>query len=75
MNVLPEYQLFITTHCDSCNKVIAHLKNENISVITVNTDEENYNLPYPLMMFPALVKEKKLIGYGFNDIINHLKKI
>ena len=45
---------------------------EDTFIVPPNIDEEDYQLPFKLMILPALIKEKKLIGYGFNDITKHL---
>ena len=68
-----KYQLFISTACCGCDQILGHLKKENISVTTVNIDSEETNLPFSLTILPALVKEKKLISYGVDDILQHLK--
>jgi len=70
-----EYQLFISDKCCCCDKILNHLKKENISITTINVDNEGINLPFSLTILPALVREKKLIGYGVDDIIKRLKSI
>ena len=68
------YQLYISNNCGGCNKVVSLLKREKITVPTINVDDENYSSSFPLLIFPALVKNDKVISYGAKDIINHLKK-
>jgi len=67
------YQLFVSNRCTCCDKILSYLKDEKIIIPTTNVDIEEYNLPFSLTIFPALVKEKQLISYGCDDIINHLK--
>ena len=74
MTFSSKYQLFISDKCCCCDTIIDHLKKENISIETINITTEDYELPFSLLIFPALVKEKKLICYGTDDIIKYLKK-
>ncbi len=69
-----KYQLFISNKCCGCDQILGHLKKENISVTTINIDNEEINLPFSLTILPALVKENKLISYGVDDIIQQLKR-
>lgn len=69
-----KYQLFVSNKCCCCDKILSHLKKENITITTINIDNEAVNLPFSLTILPALVKEKKLISYGFDDIITQLKR-
>ncbi len=73
--MLPEnkYQLFISNKCTCCDKILMYLKREKITVKTINIDEEDYNLPFSLIIIPALVQEKRLVGYGADDIMSFLK--
>ena len=70
---LNSYQLYVSNKCCSCDKVLAHLEYEKISIPTINVDSDEYHLPFTLTIFPALVKEKKLVGYGVDDIISCLE--
>ena len=74
MSTKAKYQLFISTKCSCCNKIIAYLENKKIIIPITNIDTEEYDLPFKLMILPALVKEKKLLGYGCDDIIYHLER-
>lgn len=67
------YELYISNRCLSCTKLTEYLKKHRINVKTINIDEEKYNLPFSLMILPALIKGKKLIGYGYKDIITRLE--
>lgn len=69
------YQLYISNQCTCCVKTLNYLSSKKIKIETVNIDEEDYQLPFKLMILPALIKEKKLIGYGFNDITKHLNLV
>ena len=73
MTPLSQYQLFVRTKCSCCDKILNHLDSKKIAIPTINIDNENYSLPFKLMILPALVKEKKLIGYGCDDIITYLE--
>ena len=68
-----KYQLFVSSKCSCCDKVLNLLRKENISVPIINIDEKETGLPFSITILPALVKEKKLIGYGCDDIINQLQ--
>ncbi len=70
--MLSNYRLYVSNNCGGCRKVLMLLNQENISVKTINVDHENYTLPFPLLVFPALIKNEKLVGYGAKDIIAHL---
>ena len=72
MNVLEKYQLYISSACPSCDNVLRKLQEHKIDISTVNIDTESNQLPFKLMVIPALVKENKLISYGCNDIIASL---
>lgn len=74
MAVIEKYQLYISTNCHSCNKVLLKLRENKMAVSIINIDTDNYHLPFKIMVIPALVKEKKLMGYGCNDILNLLPK-
>jgi hypothetical protein len=69
------YHLFVSNKCCCCDKIITYLKKEGISIKTTNIDYEEYNLPFSIMILPALIKEKKLIGYGYKDIISNIEKV
>lgn len=73
--MLSNYQLFVSINCGGCNKIVSTLKKENISIKTINVDIDSYNLPFPLLVFPALIKNEKIIGYGAKDILSHLKEL
>jgi len=68
------YQLYVGNQCKGCEKIITFLHQNNINITIINIDEEDCNLPFSLMIVPALVKDNKLIGYG-DDIKNHFKKL
>ena len=75
MSNINSYQLFVSAKCDSCNELLNNLKTRNINIATINIDEDDYSLPFSLMIFPALVLDNKLMSYGCNDIITQLKSI
>lgn len=72
MAALRKYQLYISSSCKSCDTVLNKLKEQKIDVSTVTIDTENYQLPFKIMVIPALVKNEKLISYGCNDILASL---
>jgi len=67
------YILFVGNNCCSCNKIAQFIKEKNINISSINIDEEDYSLPFSLMIIPALVLNKKLLAYG-PDILKYLKK-
>ena len=67
------YQLFISSKCSCCEEILSYLKSENLSIPVTYVDEEEYTLPFSIMMFPALVLGNKLMSYGCEDIITKLK--
>ena len=75
MENINSFHLFVSNKCSCCDKILDYLKEEEISLRTTNIDEEEYHLPFALMILPALVKEKELIGYGCEDIISSIEKI
>ncbi len=66
------YQLFVSSKCNCSDKIMSYIKTEKIDIEITNVDEEEYNLPFSIMMFPALVLGNKLISYGCEDIISKL---
>ncbi|PCJ27834.1 MAG: hypothetical protein COA97_02545 [Flavobacteriales bacterium] len=72
MSNTSKYQLFVSNKCSCCDKIVDYLKRKKISISTINIDKEDYTLPFSLMIFPALVKEKKVVSYGCDDIIIRL---
>ena len=68
-----KYQLLVSSKCSCCDKILTLLKKEDISVPIINVDEKETDLPFSITILPALLKEKKLIGYGCDDIINQLQ--
>jgi len=73
MSLIEGYQLYISSNCHSCKKVLYQLKENEIKISVVNIDTDNYQLPFKIMVIPALVKEKRLIGYGYKDILQKLE--
>ena len=67
------YQLFISSKCSCCEKVLTYLKTKNITLTITNVDIDEYVLPFSVLMFPALVLGNQLISYGFEDIVAKLK--
>ena len=68
------YRLFISNNCRGCEYVLEKLRLLNITIAIINIDKEDTNLPFSLMITPALVKDDdKLVGYG-PDIVNYLKR-
>lgn len=68
------YTLFVGNNCCSCNKITQYISKNNIDIPAVNIDDEDYSLPFSLMIIPALVLDKKLIAYG-PDIFSHIEKL
>lgn len=61
---MSNYTLYVDNNCSSCKKIQQYISENNILVKTVNIDNENYDLPFTIMIIPALVKENKLLAYG-----------
>ncbi|MCB0400666.1 MAG: hypothetical protein KDD41_01140 [Flavobacteriales bacterium] len=72
--MLKDYQLYISNNCSGCKRIVSYLQEKDITIRTINVDADVQELSFPLMVFPALVKNDKLVGYGARDIINHLTK-
>jgi len=66
------YRLYVGDNCCSCNNIEQFLNKNNITIPIINIDKEEYDLPFSLMIIPALVKNEKLIGYG-PDIMKYLE--
>jgi glutaredoxin-related protein len=69
-----QYQLYVSNKCNCCDKILAKLEEDEINIETINVDTDDYNLPFTLMILPALVKENKLVGYGYKDIVRYIDK-
>jgi len=73
MPFTPKYQLIIGSNCKCCQKAINSLNNKKILYSITNIDYTTPDLPFSLMVVPALVLQNKLIAYGpdivtfFND--------
>ena len=68
------YQLFIRSKCSCCNEILKYVKSEKNDILVTNVDEQEYNLPFSLVIFPALILNEKLVSYGCEDIIERLKR-
>jgi hypothetical protein len=75
MQSTSQYKIFVSNKCCCCGKILDYLEKENKQISTINIDNDKYYLPFSLLILPALVKEKKLISYGADDIIKHLNTI
>ena len=73
MTTSAKYQLYIRTTCSDCDKILIDLESQKINVPVINIDNDDYQLPFNLAIFPALVMDKSLISYGYDDIISCLK--
>lgn len=71
-NQTSSYTLFIGNNCSGCKQILDKLKKLDVNVVIINIYEEKLNLPFTLMIVPALVKNDRLIGYGI-DIVKYLK--
>ena len=69
---MSSYTLFIGNNCLGCKQILDKLKKLNINITVVNILDEKPNLPFPLMIVPALIKDDRLIAYGI-DIVKYLK--
>ena len=58
------YTLYVDNNCSSCKKIREYINDNNIPIKTVNIDEETYDLPFSIIIIPALVHKSKLIAYG-----------
>jgi glutaredoxin len=67
------YTLYVGNNCCSCNNIHQFLKENNINISTINIDEQEYHLPFSLLVIPALIKNKELIAYG-PDILKYFQK-
>lgn len=70
---MSDYILFIVSYCPSCNQVEKLIATNRLRCKIVNVDEEQEKLPFPIMIYPALIKGDKLMAYG-NDIGSYLEK-
>ena len=67
------YTLYIGNNCCSCKNVKQYINKHKLKISIINVEDKEYQLPFSLMIIPALVKSEKLIAYGA-DIIKHLKR-
>jgi hypothetical protein len=58
------YTLYLDNNCSSCKRIQQYISENNIAINTVNIHEGFNELPFVIMIFPALVKENKLLAYG-----------
>lgn len=68
------YTLYVDDSCSSCKKIRQYINENNIPINTINIDQDSYDLPFAIMIIPALVKENKLLAYG-PDITPILERI
>jgi hypothetical protein len=74
MSAISPYQLFVSSDCGDCDKILAFIKAKEINITTTIADKEEYQLPFSLMIFPALILNNKLVSYGYEDIATKLTK-
>lgn len=67
-----QYTLYVGNNCSSCNNIKQYLKDKHINIHSINIDTDKYQLPFSLMITPALVLNEKIVAYGA-DIINCLE--
>jgi len=67
------YQLYVGNQCSSCERIITYLENKKITISVINIDNEDYDLPFSLMVIPALVNGERLLCYGA-DIEKYIDK-
>ena len=67
------FTLYIANYCPGCVKVKDFILTNNVTCEIINLDENPVNTPIPIMIFPALVQEDKLIAYGC-DITPYFKR-
>ena len=66
------YTLYITNNCPACDRVIDFLKSGMIDIAMVNISDPGKERPkLSVSVFPALLKNNRLIAYG-DDIIKKL---
>ena len=70
----PNYTLYTGNHCASCVKVATYLEKNDITFDEVNIDTDDYELPFTLMVIPALIENNELLAYGPDIIEYFLKK-
>lgn len=68
------FTFYVDNNCNRCKKVQQFITENNLSINTINIDEEDYDLPFPIMIIPALVDGEKLLAYG-PDITPYLSKL
>ncbi len=67
-----KYQLFIAENCTECQDVVDFIVSNEMEVQISNVDLEDIDPPLNVFAFPALFKERVLLGYG-SDIITFFK--
>ena len=72
MHNLMSFKLFIKDDCNSCNKIIAFIKENQIDCDIFNIDYDDE--PNHIKIVPALFQQNRLLAYGI-DIITILKKL
>jgi len=66
------FQVYTVSDCDSCDRVIVYLETNGIDCKIVKCEDEKPNLP--ILVFPALFYNDRLIAYG-DDIITYFNNI
>jgi len=66
------YTLFIGNNCLGCKQILDKLNKLNINITVINIHNEKPNLPFSILIVPALIKNDRLIAYGI-DIVKYLK--
>mgnify|MGYP004003172343 CR=1 FL=1 len=68
------YTLYIANYCPACTRVKAYIDTHNIECRVINLDENDAETPMPIMIFPALTEDAKLLAYGC-DITPYFKRV
>ena len=61
-------KIYTINNCSTCKNVMNFFNENNISFKQFPVEEGNFELPFSIYIYPALVNDTKLLAYG-DDII------
>ena len=67
-----KYSLYINPYCFACEDIMAYIDSNDLNVNIIDISKTSINSKLPIVVFPALVLNEKLLAYG-SDIIKYLK--
>ncbi|RMG83009.1 MAG: hypothetical protein D6707_01730 [Bacteroidetes bacterium] len=59
-------KVYIHNCCYACEQIVAYIHERKIPCEIINLSETNENPPFPILIFPALTINDRLVAYGLD---------